>query len=95
MIAMPVPDEVVRDPRAQEVLRVWLRGGDQGFTCRHDVWGDPAMWGILLVDLARHIARGYSQTDGRTPADTLMRIREGFDAEWTHPTGGAAASGNA
>jgi hypothetical protein len=49
-------------------------------------WRDPAAWGIMLVDLARHVASAYQQLEGRKLDDTLARIKEGFDAEWGYPT---------
>jgi hypothetical protein len=48
-------------------------------------WSDPAAWGLLLVDIARHASLAYER-EGRDRAETLARIREGFDAEWSSPT---------
>jgi hypothetical protein len=53
---------------------------------RAEAWEDPAAWGIMLVDLARHVARAYEQLKGLAREETLSRIHEGFDAEWTSPT---------
>ena len=51
-----------------------------------DVWKDPAAWGIMLVDLMKHVASAYQQDTGQSDADVLKRIRAGFDAEWQHAT---------
>jgi hypothetical protein len=51
-----------------------------------ETWPDPAAWGILLVDLAKHLVIAYQQTEGRDQADTLQRISDGFDAEWGDST---------
>jgi len=40
----------------------------------------------MLVDLARHVANAYEQLRGGSREEMLSRIREGFEAEWTHPT---------
>ena len=40
----------------------------------------------MLVDLARHVAGAYQQTQGRDPAEVMDRIRAGFDAEWNAAT---------
>lgn len=50
------------------------------------MWSDPAAWGLLLVDVARHAARAYAQNGTCPEASALTRIRQGFDAEWDHPT---------
>lgn len=89
---LPVPGAVDADPEAAELIRVWAADGKQHVSLATEVWEDPAAWGILLVDLARHIAVAYEQTSSQQYAAALKRIREGFDAEWEHatdsPTGG-------
>jgi len=83
---LPIPDEVSRDADAVELVRIWASGGKQHVTLLADAWADPAAWGIMLVDLARHASRAIAQVRGADPAVTLNRIRAGFDAEWTHCT---------
>ena len=83
---LPVPPEADIDPNARELCRVWAASGKQHLSIATGLWPDPAAWGILLVDLARHIARAYEQTDGLRQDDTLARIRSGIDAEWSHNT---------
>ena len=68
---------------------VWRVDDHEEFVLRADAWADPAAWGLLLVDVARHAAKAY-ETQGRDPTEALARIREGFDAEWTWPTDEAA-----
>jgi Domain of unknown function (DUF5076) len=81
-----IPEEVLNDSEARELLRVWISGDVQRFALRPDAWSDPAAWGLLLVDLARQVVRGYVQKLGGDPEAVLARIKEGFDAEWTVPT---------
>ena len=83
---LSIPDTVNIDPKATEIARVWVAGGRQHVTLATDVWDDPAAWGIFLVDLAKHVANAYKETQGREPSATLDRIKEGFDAEWGSPT---------
>jgi hypothetical protein len=80
------PPGVASDPRATEVLRVCTTGDSQTFVLRADVWSDPAAWGLLLVDLARHVAKAYAEAEGTDPHAVLARVKAGFDAEWNHPT---------
>jgi hypothetical protein len=78
---MDVPDQVRADPTAQDLLRVWGLGESQVFSVRVERWDDPAAWGILLADLARHIARSYSEAQSQAEEDALERVIAGFHAE--------------
>ena len=81
-----IPDAAANDPRAVELLRVWAAQGKQHVSLATGLWDDPVNWGVMLVDLAKHIANAYEQIDGMDRAATLQRIKEGFDAEWKTPT---------
>lgn len=83
---LSAPPSVGDDPKAAEILRACIVHGDLHVVLRHDAFEDDAAWGLLLVDLARHVANARQQADGRQPAEVLRRIREGFDAEWESPT---------
>ena len=85
-MSLTIPEIVKNDPRSVELLRVWAAEGGQCVTLVPDIWKDPAAWGIMLVDLATHISRAYSETGAMSSADALARIREGFDAEWAVST---------
>ena len=71
---------------AHEVLRVW-GGSDlpQQFVVE-PTWHDPGVWGILLVDVARHAAKAYEDKYGINESNALDRIKQLFDAEWSSPT---------
>lgn len=51
-----------------ELVRVWAAEGKQHVTIRADIWNDPAAWGMMLVDLARHVASAYAERKGLDPA---------------------------
>lgn len=83
--ALEPPPAAQSQRGSREVLRVWaLPGGGQQFTLR-PTWKDPAAWGLLLVDVARHAARAYA-SEGYTVQQALERIRAGMEAEWSSPT---------
>ncbi len=86
MSQLPVPPAVAQSSSAAEVLRVWVADGQQHISLATEVWSDPAAWGLLLVDHARHVSRAYEQAHGRDADEVLRRVREGFDAEWSAPT---------
>ena len=83
---LAIPDEATRDTQALELLRVWLAKGKQLVTLRTGVWEDPAAWGLMLADLARHVANSYHQSSGLDAVASLNRIRQGFEIELASPT---------
>ncbi len=83
---LPIPPVAATDQSALELVRVWAAKGAQHVSINPHVWKDPAAWGVMLVDLAKHISNAYSQTQDISFDAALSRIREGFDAEWRSPT---------
>lgn len=82
---LPIPAAARGATSALEIVRVWIADENQHFSLGTGVWKDLAAWGLLLADLARHVAASYGgSADER--AVTLARIRAGLDIEWTHPT---------
>jgi hypothetical protein len=79
------PPPLATEREAVEILRVWAAPNDAQQVTLRTNWSDPAAWGLLLVDVARHAARAYER-EGQDPAEALARIRAGFDAEWSSPT---------
>ena len=79
------PPIAVAQPESVEVLRVWaVPDGPQQVTLITK-WDDPGVWGLMLADIARHVAQAYAQ-GGVDRARALARIKELFDAEWSGPT---------
>jgi hypothetical protein len=83
---LPIPGPAQQDDSARELVRVWAAAGAQHVALATGLWKDPAAWGIVLADLARHVARAYEETEGMPQPQVLKRIRDGFEAEWGHPT---------
>ena len=83
---LPIPPDVENDPKALELMRVWAAHGKQHVSLATNLWDDPRCWGIMLVDLAKHIALAYELSSGKDSTGVLGRIREGFDAEWMTAT---------
>lgn len=78
----PIADE---DAHAIEILRVWASPGSPQQLTLRTAWKDPGAWGLLLVDVARHVSQAYEK-EGRRPEDVIERIRQLWDAEWSNPT---------
>ena len=82
---LSIPEAARKDRQSLELVRVWLAGEQQHVSIRGGVWDDPAAWGIMLADLARHVANSY-QDKGFDRTKTLRRIQAALDAELTSPT---------
>lgn len=83
---LPIPGVAASQARSIELVRVWASDGKQYVSLATGLWDDPAIWGIMLVDLAKHIANAYGETSELDHAQALARLKEGFDAEWDKST---------
>jgi len=78
------PDVIGRDD-ATEVLRAFVVDGGLSIAFTR-AFEEPDMWGLLLVDIARHAARAYAQESTYTEEEALARVIEMFEAEIARPT---------
>jgi hypothetical protein len=78
---MTPPPAAIDDPKSFEIARLWVASDAQHVALRTDVWPDPAAWGIVLADLARHVALAYHRRDEHDVDDALERVLAGFHAE--------------
>lgn len=81
-----IPPAAASSPKARELVRVWAADGAMHVSLATGLWQDPASWGIMLVDLMKHLSGAYEQTENISFEHCLKRIKEGFDAEWTQAT---------
>jgi hypothetical protein len=83
---LAVPAEVETDAKAVEILRAWV--ANQGLACalRPATWKDAGHWGIVLADVARHVANAMRDEFGDEPSSTVARIVEMFNRELKAPT---------
>lgn len=83
---LPIPPDAASAGNATELARVWTDGEGAYVSVATGVFDEPGYWGIMLADLARHVANAYAQTEGRDPDEVVQRIKALFDAEWEAPT---------
>src|SRR4051794_7996530 len=81
----PLPPDVIGRDDAVEVLRAFVVDGALSIAFTR-AFEEPDMWGLLLVDLARHASRAYARESGYTEEEALNRIIEMFQAEIERPT---------
>jgi hypothetical protein len=81
----PLPPDVMGRDDAIEVLRAFVVDGGLSIAFAR-AFEEPEMWGLLLVDIARHAARAYARESDYTEDEALTRIIEMFEAEIARPT---------
>jgi hypothetical protein len=70
---------------ATEVLRAFVVDGGLSIAFAR-AFEEPDMWGLLLVDVARHASRAYARESDYSEDEALRRIVDMFDAEIARPT---------
>lgn len=84
---LPIPRQIANEQMAIEIARIWIAaGGGHHLSLTTNLVGDPKAWGIMLVNLAKHVANAYHQSRGADPEQMLAGIKAAFDAEWANPT---------
>jgi hypothetical protein len=81
----PIPPDALGNSEAVEVLRAFVVDGGLSISFTR-AFEDPQMWGMLLVDVARHAARVFEKEGVCTEAEALERIYDMFEAEFADPT---------
>jgi hypothetical protein len=68
-----------------EVLRAAIVEGGLHVSLRR-AFDDPDAWGILLADIARHVARLYANESPMSEDEVLDHVRAMFESELDEPT---------
>jgi hypothetical protein len=88
----PIPEGALRDKDAVEMLRVW--DAERQFHCSikvgmyHETMDIPEgrAWGVILADVARHIATAMESTYSADRAQIVQEIRDNYLKELDSPT---------
>ena len=82
---LAIPFAAHESGEASELLRAWIvdNGLHVSLTRGFD---DPGVWGVLLTDVARHVARIYETEGVCSQEQALDQIKAMLDAEWDGPT---------
>jgi hypothetical protein len=81
--ALDIPDEA-RERGGVEILRAGMMS-DELFVAARAAFDDPAMWGEVLADVTRRIARLYAAGGKYTHKDALVAIESAFAADLGAP----------
>lgn len=65
---------------------MWV--ANDGLVCslRPETWDDTSAWGIVLADVARHVAGAVHELNREDQSATIERIRNTFNSELSDPT---------
>lgn len=81
----PLPPDVIDREDATEVLRAFVLDGGLSIAFVR-AFEEPDIWGLLLVDIARHAARAYARESGYSEEQALTRIIDMFESELERST---------
>ena len=74
---LEVPAAVVEGSEFDEVLRVWI--GSDAVVTMQDLFGSNIHnWGMVLADVAMHVARMKLEQDGIPEIETLQALEDGY-----------------
>lgn len=82
---LEIPPDAVGTEGAAEVLRAWIVEGGLSISFIR-AFEDPAVWGILLADVARHAARSFEREGLGDAEEVLTAIRTMFATELDQPS---------
>ncbi|MBX3390651.1 MAG: DUF5076 domain-containing protein [Phycisphaeraceae bacterium] len=92
-----VPNDAMADPDAHEVLRAWTDRTEY-VRIAGRLYKDPATWGHLLCQIARHVARAYDLNGFNSREEVLGAIHKQFNETWEEAddgTGSLSTNGQA
>ena len=85
---LPIPTNVSSDKNACELIRAWAAQAGLVCSLNPEAWPKdqaPVAWGILLSDVARHVANALHQAQGLRQDSVLAQLRDVFDKELDQP----------
>lgn len=83
----PIPEPALRDKDAVEMLRVWIAERSLHCSIKIGMYRDTIniaeekAWGIILADVAKHVANALESGYATNAAESLQKIRESFMVE--------------
>ena len=82
-----IPHAAETDQKAIEIARIWIAHRQQHVSLLTGPWSEaPASWGIMLCDLAHHVANAYEEQGLGNADEIFSSIVERFNDEAFGPT---------
>ncbi len=70
------PHEVFHDPKAGEIARAWIVGGNLSLSLHAMAFGKADIWGHVLAGMAQQVAASMEEMGHGKTADNLAEIRK-------------------
>jgi hypothetical protein len=92
---LPIPGAAIADAKSFEMIRAWIANNGLHCSLNIGVWEsrpgveEPRAWGILIADVARHVADALTR-QGKERIKTVAEIRDSFLAEIGDPSSGTS-----
>ncbi len=94
-----IPPAAVADPKAVEMIRVWIADGGLHCTLNIGHWtaqkadiDETTAWGIMVADVIRHVANATRDETGVDPKATVKAIFASLRKELGVPTSDASGA---
>ena len=78
---LQIPPAAKSDVKNFELMRAWIANSDLHVSLQLGGWEEPSPWGVVLADLARHVANFYVEKLGMDREEVLTILREEFVEE--------------
>jgi hypothetical protein len=75
---LQIPAAAKSDAKSFELMRAWIADSDLHVSLQLGGWEEPAPWGVVLADLARHVANFYVDKMGMDREEVKAILREEF-----------------
>ncbi len=84
---LPIPPDAKTAKQAVEVFRGWIIDGPLQCSLLPTLWKENhSTWGILLADVATHIANALHEEYGLDRQEVIHNIKKVFMAELANPS---------
>ena len=84
---LKLTQDIIKSADSEELIRVWELFDKQKFIINTLHYSDPAMWGILIVDLMKQVTSSYCVKSDLEYEQVFERIMQGFKVELNNPSG--------
>ncbi len=78
---LQIPEAARSDAKSFELLRAWIADSDLHVSLQLGGWEEPSPWGVVLADLARHVANFYVEKMGMDREEVKAILLEEFTEE--------------
>lgn len=82
---LPIPPGAISVAGSSEVLRAWIVDGGLSVSLI-SAFDRPALWGMLVADIARHAARCFDADGICSESEAFQEIVDVLQAELSAPT---------